>query len=431
MSDTTTGGSEELRIAQAAQWGTLAVCRVSKVVSGLWMPARLFAIDPGEPGEGAWLRGIAAVMALAAGVIHLAQVGIHTAQGWMFAAFFIVVGVVQLAAALLLLVPRPVGWFWFGIGGTGLIIAMWVVSRSLGLPFGAEPGRPDALGTADAAATLAEAVTIVVLGLWLRLRSHPGDRLALGAALGLLVAMAAAWLAARAAGVFDPDPRLTTGAPELADRAALLLVIGVELMLALLWRAAMWRSTAWWRPLMRGLLAAVLVTSLALVAVTLPARGGQNADCQYGPLAEVSGLSHATLPEPIVLAPGEQRWLPVLVLSACSGDPVLLTGLEPLSTRGPGAQVVDVRVLTVGQRLPARGAASLPDGSESMNAHPAVAPGQPRQVTVLVRGVGDGTFNLDAVRVRYLVGTVVGQFNYATFLGTCSPGSCQHTTPTG
>lgn len=392
---------------------------------------RLFAIDRPEPGEGPWLRGIVSTMALAAGAIHLAQIPVHLEEGWMFVAFFMVVGIVQLAAALLLLVPRPVGWFWFGIGGSGLIIGLWIVSRTLGLPFGVGPGRPEELGTADAAATLAEAVTIIALGLWLRFRSHPGDRWALGAAIGLLVAMEAAWLGARALDVFDPDPRLTVAGPELADRAALLIVTGVALMLALLWRAAIWRSTAWWRPLMRGLLAAVLVASLALVAVTLPARGGQNADCQYGPLAEVSGLSHANLPPPVPLAPGQQRWVPVLVLSACSGDPVRLTGLETLHARGPGAQIIDVRVLATGQKLPSGGVADLPAGSESMSAHPAVAPGQARQVVVLLRGVEGGTFNLDAVRVRYLVGTASGQFNFATVLGTCSPGACQHDTHTG
>jgi len=53
---------------------------------------RLLAIARPEPVEGPWLRGIASVMALAAGVIHLAQVGIHLAEGWMFVAFFMVVG---------------------------------------------------------------------------------------------------------------------------------------------------------------------------------------------------------------------------------------------------------------------------------------------------------------------------------------------------
>jgi len=391
---------------------------------------RLFAINRPEPIEGRWLRGIVSVMALVAGIIHLAQVGIHVAESWMFVAFFVVVGLVQVAAALLLLVPRPVSWIWFGIGGSGLIIGLWVISRWLGLPIGPEPGRPEDLGTADAAATLAEAVTIVALGLWLRFRSHPSDRLALCIGIGLVVAMGAVWLGTRSVGVFDPDPRLTVGAPQLADRAASLVVIGVVLMLALLWRAAIWRSTAWWLPLMRGLLAAVLVAGLALVTVTLPARGGQNADCQYGPLAEVSGLSHANLPSPVPLAPDQQRWLPVLVLSACSGDPVRLTGLEALHGRGQGAQIIDVRVLMADQRLPAGGAVNLPDGSQSIAARPAFVPGQARQVVLLLRGVADGTFNLDAVRVRYVVGTVSGQFNFAASLGTCSPLACQHDTHT-
>jgi hypothetical protein len=389
------------------------------------LAAPLFTIDRPEPAEGPWLRGIVSAVALSAGLIHVAQIGIHTTEGWMFAAFFLVVGAAQLAAALLLLVPRPVSWFWFGIGGSGLIIGLWILSRWLGLAFGAEPGRPQELGTADAAATLAEAVTVIALGLWLRLRANPADRWAFGAAIGLLMAMAAAWLGARAAGVFDPDPRLTAAAPSLADRAAMLLVIGVALMLALLWRAPALSSTRWWRPLMRGLLAAVLIASLALAAVTLPARGGQNADCQYGPVAEVSGLSHTTLPKPVALALGQQRWLPVLLLSTCGGDPVKLTVVEVLNTRGLGARVVDIRVLVAGQRLSASGAANLPEGSESMSAHPGIEPGHSRQVVVLVRGVAEDTFNLDSVRVHYLAGGGSGQFGFATFVSTCSPGPCQ------
>lgn len=385
---------------------------------------RLVAIDRVEAAEGPWLRSIAAALALASGAIHLAQVGIHIDQGWMFAAFFIVVGVVQVGAAAMLLAPRPVGWFWFGIGGSGLIVAIWIVSRSLGLPFGAERGRPEELGTADAAATLAEALTIVALSLALRLRSHPRDGRAIGIAIVLVLATGALWVGARAIGIFAPDPRLTGGPPDLADRAALLLVVGVAGLLALLHRGPHLCVLTWWRRAMLGLVGVVLLSSLALVVITLPARGGQNADCQYGPLAEVSGLSHAGVPPPAPLAAGAQRWLPVLVLSACGGDPVSLSGFEALHTRGPGGQIVDVRVLPAGQKLPSAGAADLPAGSQPMADQPVIVPGEgARQVVVLVRGA-EGTFNLDAVRVRYRFGSTSGQFGYATFLGTCSPDSC-------
>jgi hypothetical protein len=370
--------------------------------------------------RGSWLRGIAAVTALAAGAIHLAQVGVHLEEGWVFAGFFLVVGTVQVIAAVLLLRTWPAIWFWFGIAGSAAVIAIWVVSRTLGLPFGPEPGEVEALGTADAAASLTEAITVVALGLWLTDRSAVYRRI--GPAIGLLLvtSLGVAWITTRATGLFDPDLRATIALPQLADRAVVALVAGVVIMLGLL-TAYPTSRPGWWRGLMRGLLAAVVVVSGAVVSLTLPAAGGQNTACTYAPLAEVGLTSHDEV-LPAQLDIGQERWFGALVLSACGSDPVQLESAEVLNSRGQ-AEVLGYALLPVDERLPEEGAGELSTDSGPVDSQPVLQPGEQRQLAVLLRGGGE-PFNLDSLRIGYRVGDEAGSVAFATVLGTCPPSSC-------
>src|SRR5919109_2488356 len=142
------------------------------------------AVGPyrGDESIGPWLRVLGALLTLAAGVVHLAQIGVHLEEGWHVAGFFAATGVAQLAVGIWLLRPRPRAWLWLTIGGSAAVIVIWIISRTTGLPF-VEGGEPDALGIADAFASLLEALTIVALGLHL---FSQGGRLA-GVARGLAV----------------------------------------------------------------------------------------------------------------------------------------------------------------------------------------------------------------------------------------------------
>ncbi|MGH2489358.1 MAG: hypothetical protein ACRDFR_07060 [Candidatus Limnocylindria bacterium] len=381
---------------------------------------RALRTDAVEDASGPWLRGIAAVLVLAGGLIHLAQVGLHLGEDWTFGAFFLVVGVIQLVAAGLVLRPRPRWGFWFGIAGNAAIIGIWLLSRSLGLPFGVEPGQAEQVGMADAAASLTEGMTIVVLVLWLRMPDRH-VRAAYLTGLVVVLVMAGLWMLARASGTFDPDPRLSDTPPELADRAMIPLVASVTIILGLL--GLNLHRRAWARQLMRGLLVAALLTSGGLVLLTLPARGGQNAACSYGPLAEVSGLSHAAPPEPIGLGAGEERWLPLLRLSACGGEAVRLERVEPLNARGGRATVIGFALLGPGGQLPADGVAARPTDAKPLAVAPSLNPNQPRELIVGLRGTGAGEFSLDSVRITYLVAGERGAYGFATYLIACSP-SC-------
>jgi hypothetical protein len=360
-------------------------------------------------------------LALAAGAIHLAQIGPHFEDGWVFAAFFFVVGIMQVAAAALLLRPRPAAWFRFGLLGTAVVIGIWVLSRTVGLPFGEEPGEREPLGAADAAATLAEAMTVVVLAHWLgdrsALRRREGDVVAFATVVGL----GAVWIVGRVSGAFDPDPRATIGLPQLADRAALLVVAGVALMLGLL---AVFPTSrpGWWAPLMRGVLTAVFVASGALVGLTLPAASGQNAACTYAPITEVSRVGHDEVVPPAPLIPGAERWLAALELSVCGPDAVRLESAEVLNSRGPG-EVLGYSLLPADERLPEEGVAELPAGSRALDSKPMLAPGEARELAVLIRG-SDQAFNLDSLRIGYRTGEATGTVAFATVLSTCPPASC-------
>lgn len=374
-----------------------------------------------EGPRGPWLRAIAALMALAAGIIHLAQIGPHVEESWVFAAFFLIVGIIQVLAAALLLRTWPVVWFRVGLVGSAAVIVIWVASRTLGLPFGPEPGEVEAVAAPDAAASLAEAITVVVLALWLR--DYAGQSGRTGDVAGILTVagLGALWSAGRVTGVFDPDPRATIGLPQLIDRAALAVVATAALTLILLAAFTAVRPR-WWPPLMRGLLGVLFIASAGLSGLTLPAAGGQNPSCSFAPLAERSLVSHQEVPA-APLAAGEERWFPVLVLAPCGPQPVVLESAEVLNSRGPGS-VVGFAVLGRAGRLSAAGADELPSGSEALEDRPLLAAGDERQLVALLRG-GDGAFNLDSVRIGYRTDGGRGSVGFATILTTCLPAQCE------
>lgn len=375
-----------------------------------------------EPRAGPLLRYAAAGMALAAGLVHLAQVGIHADEDWTFGAFFGVVGALQLAGALYLAAPvgslRLVrGVFAFGAFGSLATIAIWFVSRTFGLPFGAEPGEREAVGLADAAADLFELFAALLLMLWLRggsgsVRSH--GRAPVGGVAAAL-ALLALWIGTRRAGLFDPDPRLTA-APDLTDAAALAFLLLVMLLFGYL---LMQPRPAGGPPpsIASAFLVALLIAELSLSAFTLPARGGQNRDCKYGPLADDSGLRHSKIPEPIALPLRFEASAVVLLLVACSEAPVLLRAAEPLHVEG---DAVLITRFTIDRTRAARETRVRPPGGGDPVDGVRVEPGQGRYPLVVeVRAVREGVFSLDAVRVSYLSNGLSATMPFASFVWFC------------
>lgn len=105
----------------------------------------------------------AAALSLGAALIHLWVVPEHAFAWWAYGAFFITVALAQglLGVALLRWPGRWVALA--GIAGNLAVVAMYVLSRTSGIPLGPHAGRPEEAGALDMAATASEVVVIVLL----------------------------------------------------------------------------------------------------------------------------------------------------------------------------------------------------------------------------------------------------------------------------
>ena len=107
------------------------------------------------------IASVIALASIAAGAINVAAaatVGRGSAQNL---AFFGVVGAAQLFWGAVTLAWAPRWWLALGALGNAVVVATWVVSRTVGLPFGEFAGAVLPVGFPDSLATIFEAVTVV------------------------------------------------------------------------------------------------------------------------------------------------------------------------------------------------------------------------------------------------------------------------------
>lgn len=117
------------------------------------------------------LAGLPAV----AGTIHLVAIVQHITEDQGLGVFFLVVGIPQmLAARALLRDPADARMLRLTAAGSLALALLWILSRTVGIPFGPEPGvtKP---GVADAIATFME-LAFVVLAATLLWRPQRGQR---------------------------------------------------------------------------------------------------------------------------------------------------------------------------------------------------------------------------------------------------------------
>ncbi len=118
----------------------------------------------------------AAVFSLLAALIHLWAMPEHFEEWWGYGTFFLFSAVVQgsYAAALLRWPSRPL--LILGVGANLSIVALYLVTRTVGIPFfGPHAGEAEGVGAADLSATAAELALVVALGAVL-LRGLPRER---------------------------------------------------------------------------------------------------------------------------------------------------------------------------------------------------------------------------------------------------------------
>jgi hypothetical protein len=173
----------------------------------------------GLPGGIVVARWWAAFASLGAGLIHLAVVSEHVAEWWLYGAFFLALGVVQIAWAVhtmegdALPVPRLFATV------NAAVIGLWFVSRTIGLPVGPEPWEAEAVGRADVVASALEAVVVVFLVLAVR-RHQVQESRALTKPQRWLVAIGAVGVAAVTFVALAAHPPVLHGHHEHGDHAA-------------------------------------------------------------------------------------------------------------------------------------------------------------------------------------------------------------------
>jgi len=112
------------------------------------------------------------------GLIHILMTPIYFAQWLGYGTFFIVAGVLQVMYSMVLAVNPPSRWiFWLGIAGNGFTLALWAVTRTVGLPFfGPMAGEVLPVGVPDAFSKLLEIAQIVHLAVLLYYFDQLEDR---------------------------------------------------------------------------------------------------------------------------------------------------------------------------------------------------------------------------------------------------------------
>lgn len=111
---------------------------------------------------------IAAVASAAAALIHFDVVPEHAEESALYAAFFVVCGLAQLASVWLLLVRR---WRWLislVALGNAAVVLLWLFTRLVEVPIGPAAGEAEAFGALDVAASVLEVVIVIGCALALR-----------------------------------------------------------------------------------------------------------------------------------------------------------------------------------------------------------------------------------------------------------------------
>jgi hypothetical protein len=112
---------------------------------------------------------IVAWLSITAGAIHAIAMIDHFSHWWLYGAFFLVLtyGQVLWGAGLLRTPPADRNLV-LGAAANLAIVAVWLFSRTIGIPIGPDGGRPEAVGVMDVAATLDQLVLAAYVALVVR-----------------------------------------------------------------------------------------------------------------------------------------------------------------------------------------------------------------------------------------------------------------------
>ena len=149
-----------------------------------------------------YLLGSLAALSVGAAAIHFAVVFEHFAEYTLYGVFFLVISWAQLIWPAVLLWRPSRLWLWLGIAGNAIVIAVYVASRTVGLPFGPDLHNAESVGALDVMSCVLEFGLIVGCAalLWRpSLADRPVTRHGAVARVAALVAVPAAVIAATTA----------------------------------------------------------------------------------------------------------------------------------------------------------------------------------------------------------------------------------------
>jgi hypothetical protein len=159
------------------------------------------AAAPDRPAAVADAVRIVAWLSLAAGAIHAIATIDHFSHWWLYGAFFLALTYGQVLWGVALL-RKPVSERVLRIGARAnlAICAVWLYSRTVGVPIGPEAGSPEPVGSMDVAATLDQLVLALYVALVVRpdLRAVRGLRTLIGVhriRIGMMLASATVFAA--------------------------------------------------------------------------------------------------------------------------------------------------------------------------------------------------------------------------------------------
>src|SRR6516165_6452714 len=105
---------------------------------------------------GPYLLGALASLSAAAGAIHFAVVFEHFKDYTLYGVFFLVLAWAQLIWPAVLLWRPSRLWLWLGMAGNAAVLAVYVASRTAGLPFGPDLHHPESVGALDVVSCVLE-----------------------------------------------------------------------------------------------------------------------------------------------------------------------------------------------------------------------------------------------------------------------------------
>jgi hypothetical protein len=117
---------------------------------------------------------LASATAAGSALVHFAVAPEHFAEWWGFGLFFVLSAEVQLGWAVLLKRASGNRMLAVGLVGSLFLVAVWVLSRTSGLPFGPESGVPEEMGVPDLASVVLELVTAGACAWALAVRTRVG-----------------------------------------------------------------------------------------------------------------------------------------------------------------------------------------------------------------------------------------------------------------